>query len=62
MKYRFSIIPFQVVDECVSKIIIQYKKHWWSKWKYFMDGSVPKMYSNDDITWRMLRNIKAKIK
>ena len=29
--------------------LVQYKKHWWNRWKYVKEHGVPKLYTKEEI-------------
>lgn len=50
MKYRISRLYFPIVnDDVLIKYVIEYKRHWWNKWRFMMYGNIPQLYSKEQI-------------
>ena len=43
-------IPTPFDDEPdMIRHLVQYKKHWWNRWKYVKEHGVPKLYTKEEI-------------
>lgn len=37
------------LGDCHCRYVIRYKKHWWSRWHYMMDGKYPRLFTKDEL-------------
>ncbi|MBQ0076814.1 MAG: hypothetical protein KBS69_06760 [Bacteroidales bacterium] len=33
----------------LDRYVVRYKKHWWSRWHYIMDGGYPRLFTSEEI-------------
>lgn len=46
MKTRISKLYF---GNGIHRYIIAHKEHWWSRWRYVMDGKYPRLFTSEEI-------------
>lgn len=67
MKIRYSVLDFSkesdLLEDAPLKFIVEYKEHWWNKWKYIMDrNGIPELFDYTENVKKMFdsQNIKRK--
>lgn len=48
-KYSKTKITALYLGEGIIRYIIEYKEHWYSRWRFMMDGSYPRLFNEDEL-------------
>lgn len=35
--------------EGIKRYLVEYRKHWWQRWHYVMDGRYPRLFTSEEI-------------
>lgn len=38
-----------IIGDCI-RYTVQYKDHWWSRWRYVMDGRYPRLFKEEELS------------